>query len=496
MNKLKIITGIFKTDIKQVAYNNNYLLFGLPLIASNLEDLKLLMNDIKYKIYNVQFCGLATRNKVTSILFNKLHTIRIVNSNANIKLENVSVRHHEPIQTPLAPAPAPSRLQVPCRPQNTNTTANENKTIVFKIKPDIQNDIYNLYCVENNVETFYNIAYIPDYKTSVMMNKLFRNIKENDNLDLLEESDDEDEFQNESADRFVDIEKSLLMICKYNYKFKKWYPVKVFDNMARETNNVIVDRNVLVGCEQYTKNTKNNYATKNYKNNYQNNYQNKKYNKYQNKIYSIYMSSGSDNSNFGYGGMNPYGSNVNSAFVNKWSSNNPANFGSNEVPGLPGLAGAKNSVDAAAGIVPGIAIYKGGYKKLKRKIKNITRKYKRNMGMKGGKKYVRSIKSKIKAKYASASRGRARTMGRSRSMSRMSAGFRRKRSHRRRKQRGGYSQYQNNLPMTPTYSVGGVLPASQLALANPPPIQVLSNCTSCRDNYNHFDNTSFASPGH
>jgi len=81
-------------------------------------------------------------------------------------------------------------------------------------------------------------------------------------------------------------------------------------------------------------------------------------------------------------------------------------------------------------------------------------------------------------------------------MSRMSAGARRRRSHRRRKQRGGYSQYDNNYPNTSTYSVGGVLPASELGLANPPPIKVLPNNGQCADNYNHFDNTSFASPGH
>ena len=208
------------------------------------------------------------------------------------------------------------------------------------------------------------------------------------------------------------------------------------------------------------------------------------------------MSSGSNNSNLGYGNLNPYGSNVNPVFVNKWSSNNPATFGSNEIPGLPGLAGAKNSVDAAAGIVKGIAVYKGGYKKLKRKIKNITKRYKRSMGMKGGKKYMRSIKSKIKAKYASASRSRSRSRSRSMGRSRMSAGARRKRTNRRRKQRGGYSQYQNNLPMTPTYSVGGVLTPSQVGLANPPPIKVLPNNGQCADNYNHFNNTSFPSPGH
>lgn len=205
------------------------------------------------------------------------------------------------------------------------------------------------------------------------------------------------------------------------------------------------------------------------------------------------MSLGSDNSNFGYGNLNPYGSNVNSLYVNKWSSNNPANFSSNEIPGLPGLAGAKNNVDAAAGIVPGIAIYKGGkFKNLKRKIKNITRKY-----MKGGKKYLHSIKSKIKAKYAYASRGRSRGRGRTMARSRMAAraGSRRSRRHSKR-MRGGYSQYQNNLPMTPSYSVGGILPASELGLANPPPIKVLPNCVNCTDNYNHFSNKNFPSPGH
>ena len=40
----------------------------------------------------------------------------------------------------------------------------------------------------------YKVACIPNYKTSMMMNALFRNIKENRNLDLLEESDDEEEF--------------------------------------------------------------------------------------------------------------------------------------------------------------------------------------------------------------------------------------------------------------------------------------------------------------
>ncbi len=62
------------------------------------------------------------------------------------------------------------------------------------------------------------------------MNKLFRNIKENDNLDALEESDDELEFENEKEDRYVYLNRAINMICSYNTKFKKWVPLRISDN--------------------------------------------------------------------------------------------------------------------------------------------------------------------------------------------------------------------------------------------------------------------------
>ena len=63
------------------------------------------------------------------------------------------------------------------------------------------------------------------------MNNLFRNIKENDNLDAIEESDDETEFEDDRDDKFVYLNRSCKMNCRYNYKFKKWYPV----SLANET---------------------------------------------------------------------------------------------------------------------------------------------------------------------------------------------------------------------------------------------------------------------
>jgi len=75
-----------------------------------------------------------------------------------------------------------------------------------------------------------------------------------------------------------------------------------------------------------------------------------------------------------------------------------------------------------------------------------------------------------------------------------------KRNHRskryRKSFRGGYAQYQNNLPMTGNYSTGGILNPNQLALANPVPYQTLSNCVNCKDNYNHYTNKGFPSAGH
>lgn len=96
----------------------------------------------------------------------------------------------------------------------------------FKIMADIKPDIYNLYCFDNEL-SFYGIAMIPDYKTSVFMNDLFRTIKENKNLDFLEESDDEEEFENTNEDKFVDLKKSLIMKCVYIDKFRKWKPVSI-----------------------------------------------------------------------------------------------------------------------------------------------------------------------------------------------------------------------------------------------------------------------------
>lgn len=191
------------------------------------------------------------------------------------------------------------------------------------------------------------------------------------------------------------------------------------------------------------------------------------------------MSAGSSNSNLGYADISPYNT---SSVVNGTSSNYSGNFSSNVIPGLPGLSGAKSNIDAASSKVPGICM-KGGAKYIKKKIKNITKQYKR---MRKGSRKSKHLKTKLR---------------KSRKIARYIAGGYRKRKHatrrRFRKQRGGYAQYSNNMPNTPTYQVAGIhLSPNNLAEANPPPYVKLDNCVNCVDNYNHYTNMGVPSKGH
>lgn len=190
------------------------------------------------------------------------------------------------------------------------------------------------------------------------------------------------------------------------------------------------------------------------------------------------MSAGSGASNLGYGNVAPL-SHINGSYVNVDNSQYAGRFGSNEIPGtppgpLPGLAGTKSNIDAAAGIYPGTRSFNGGAKKLKRKIKNITKQYR--MKGKSLRKRISTLRRKLKNRFKRSSKSRS--------------------SSRRYRQKGGYSQYQNNAPISTNYSTGGYLKPMNSALANPVPYKILSNNVNCVDNYNHYTNKGFASRGH
>ena len=107
---------------------------------------------------------------------------------------------------------------------------------IFQVMAEVKFDIYLLYAYGNDAKcpVFYDIAYIPNYKISVYMNGLFRTIRENTNLDWIEESDDEDDFENIDENKYVNLDKKILMECVFHNKFKKWVPVNVVKDSTKQ----------------------------------------------------------------------------------------------------------------------------------------------------------------------------------------------------------------------------------------------------------------------
>lgn len=205
LSRLQLFKTILQTELSQNALINGYTIFGLPLMNP---DLLTLLKEIELLPYRVKY-----------LKYRWFETKKIMC--AEYYKPNIRVSDTGKLREPLS-------------------TNRQLSNAVFKVTADIQSDIYNLFINKDGVEEFYDYAFISDYETSVLMNKLFRNIKENENLDALEESDDEDEFENDCASKYVYLERSYKINCKYNYKFKKWMPISV----AKE-NDPIVAYNLL-----------------------------------------------------------------------------------------------------------------------------------------------------------------------------------------------------------------------------------------------------------
>ena len=174
LEKFKLEYKILKYEIKQIIYKKNNIIFGLPIISENYKSISEQINNIPYKLYSIQHRFLK---------------------------KQINIFYNESVQQ------------------------NIEKFAIFQVNATIQPDIYKLICYNYNNELIeHGLTYISSYKNSVKLNSLFRNIKENDNLDLLEESDDEYEFENISMDKYVK-NISINMKCLYNHKFKLWEPL-------------------------------------------------------------------------------------------------------------------------------------------------------------------------------------------------------------------------------------------------------------------------------
>ena len=187
--KLVLINNILNTEIKSSIITNNGVAMGLPIITPSFQEAISACKNLPYKIFSIQ-------NR---------------NNNSTSRSYNITLYKEADVNDII---------------------------IIFAVKPDIQTDIYNLGELEK-----YDIASIPDFKTSKMMNSLFRNIKENDNLDALEESDDEDDFENMNDDKYVNLDKCVHMECSFNKRTNKYIPVKVNETAHVISKNDLIKNN-------------------------------------------------------------------------------------------------------------------------------------------------------------------------------------------------------------------------------------------------------------
>ena len=179
--RLQILEEIFSKELRQNRVVSNEIIFGLPLISNSFKWIMKEVETLPYQIYCIQ-CRNFKNNNAYKLLYK--------NS------------------------------------KNSKHSCIEDKNIrVFNIMATIGVDNYQLLDSESG--KFIEMAYIPNFTTSKLMNSIFRIIKENDNLDALEESEDEEEFENTTDDKYVDLKKCVKMECQLHQTFKKWVPIKL-----------------------------------------------------------------------------------------------------------------------------------------------------------------------------------------------------------------------------------------------------------------------------
>lgn len=211
----------------------NNLKLVLPMFFKNTEQTTIELKYIPYPIHHIQYRSLLKLKPILNVSIARNGMLEFENQTSQVvlsknKLTTTTVNKHSPPISPHSYFNKNGHSFVFNKPQYKKRT-------IFEVKADIQYDVYLLYAYNNTSKTsnekhvFVDIAFISNYQTSKMMNSIFRKIKENVNLDYIEESDDEDDFENAEPDKYVDLIKKVNMECQFNFKFKKWMPLRMVE---------------------------------------------------------------------------------------------------------------------------------------------------------------------------------------------------------------------------------------------------------------------------
>jgi len=246
LQHIALCEELFSQDnIRQVAYTKeNSVIFGLPVLCNTEQDAERIAATLPYEVFSIQYHSIRTTQIFQILIHGDNDRVMASTRSAPIKQPSLSqvqvIPSHSTNHNTPTPKPTP-------RPTHTATMKRwfvppsddmlTNIQAVFIVRPNIQNDIYELFVMPDasrggrggsgGEALFHNFALIPTFKTSVFMNRLFRNICENERLDTMEESEDEAEFENTEPDKYVTLSKEYIMTCRFNKRFCKWVPVEI-----------------------------------------------------------------------------------------------------------------------------------------------------------------------------------------------------------------------------------------------------------------------------
>ena len=86
INKFNKIADMLKNDIKQIAYNNSFIVFGLPILACSNDKLEtILSSDIKYNIYCIHYYQSNKTDSYTVVPFDSFIKTETMESKENKK---------------------------------------------------------------------------------------------------------------------------------------------------------------------------------------------------------------------------------------------------------------------------------------------------------------------------------------------------------------------------------------------------------------------------
>lgn len=235
----------FVASIRNPLIQHHSLHIGAPIMDRQFSQIISKIHDLPYNVQYIYFryMNQSENEKVQFVKYFKPNKNKISNdgynataTTANKVATSISQtkesRNHNAGEAGCTTNASTSTIKI-----NKNNNAKNLTHAVFLAYPLLRQDCYNLFAMGDinadintkEKEVFIDMAFIPNYKTSLMMNNLFRNTKEIHNLDLLEESDDEEEFES-SHNNNVDTNVSKQILCEYSPKFKKWVPISLTQN--------------------------------------------------------------------------------------------------------------------------------------------------------------------------------------------------------------------------------------------------------------------------